>query len=386
MQALLASARRECRFLRDSPWDLALATWIPCLLMIVLAWMFSSGVPRELPVAVVDLDHSTISRDLVRHLQASPGLIVAEQPASLQQAFSLARALDVYAVVHIPAGTRREIQRSGSATVFSYFNASYQVAGQAAARDIGSALQAASVRLAVSETALSRGPASVRAAPIAVQSSVLFNSASSYEHFLLGLLLPSVLHLALCVAMVGAFGRELRDATIRDWLHECHKRLLPAVLGKTAPYFLLFTLYGGASLVWLAAIRGGGVAGGMVWLMLGQALMYLAYAAIALLFVAVTRNMASALSMAGLYAGTSLAFSGATFPLQGAPWFSRLWSELLPFTAYLKLQAQQLDIGSPLSVSAWPLAILSLFTLIAGTVGIVLMARATRDPVAWGRQ
>ncbi len=138
--------------------------------------------------------------------------------------------------------------------------------------------------------------------------------------------------------------------------------------------------------MWLAAIRGGGVAGGMAWLMLGQALMYLAYAAIALLFVAVTRNMASALSMAGLYAGTSLAFSGATFPLQGAPWFSRLWSELLPFTAYLKLQAQQLDIGSPLSVSAWPLAILSLFTLIAGTVGIVLMARATRDPVAWGRQ
>ncbi len=386
MQALLASARRECRFLRGSPWDLALATWIPCLLLIVLAWLFSGGVPRKLPIAVVDLDRSATSRDLVRQLQASPGLMVAEQPASLQQAFSLARALKVYAVVHIRAGTGREIQRGGSGTVVSYFNASYQVAGQAAARDIDSAVRAASARLAVAEVALSRGSGSVRVAPVAVQSSVLFNPGRSYEHFLLGLLFPAVLHLGICVAMVGAFGRELRDATIQHWLRDSHDRVVPAVLGKTAPYFLLFTLYGGAGLVWLAAIRGSGVAGGVAWLMLGQALMYLAYAAIALLFVSVTRNMVSALSMAGLYAGTSLAFSGATFPLQGAPWFTRLWSELLPFTAYLKLQAQQLDMGSSLAVSAWPLGALLLFVLIAGAGGIGLLGRASRDPAAWGRR
>ncbi|HNP34329.1 MAG TPA: ABC transporter permease, partial [Woeseiaceae bacterium] len=127
-------------------------------------------------------------------------------------------------------------------------------------------------------------------------------------------------------------------------------------------------------------------AGGAAWLMLGQALMYLAYAAIALLFVAFTRNMASALSLAGLYAGTSLAFSGATFPLQGAPWFTRFWSELLPFTAYLKLQAQQLDMGSSLAVSVWPLSVLLLFVLIPGVGGVVLLGRASRDPAAWGRR
>ncbi|WP_222564893.1 ABC transporter permease [Novilysobacter antarcticus] len=386
MQALLASARRECRFLRASPWDLALATWIPCLILLIVAWMFSSGVPRELPVAVVDLDRSTTSRELIRHLQASPGLTVSEQPATLEQAFSLARALKVYAVVHIPAGTGRDIQRDGSATVLSYFNASYQVAGQAAARDIDSAVQAVSAQLAVTEIALTRGPASVRAAPIAVQTGVLFNSARSYEQFLLGLLFPAILHLAMCVAVVGAFGRELRDATIQTWLRESHDRLVPAVLGKIAPYFVLFTVYGAVSLLWLGAIRGGGLAGGFAWLMLAQALMYLAYAVIALLFVAVSRNMASALSAAGLYAGTSLAFSAATFPLQGASWFTRLWSALLPFTAYLKVQAQQLDMGSSLAVSAWPLTALLLFVLVPGIIGIPLLGRASRDPAAWGRR
>lgn len=386
MQAVMASARREYRFLRGSPWDLALATWIPCLLLIIMAWLFSAGVPRNLPIAVVDLDRSETSRDLVRHLQASPGLSVSEQPVSLQQAFSLARALKVYAVVYIPVGTGRDIQRGDSGTLLSYFNASYQVAGQAAARDIDTAVQAVSARLAMTEVALSRGPASVRAAPITVQTSVLFNPSRSYEHFLLGLLFPAILHLAMCVAVVGAFGRELRDATIQVWLRDSHDRLIPAVLGKIAPYLLLFTVYGGVGLVWLVVIHGNGVAGGFIWLLLGQALMYLAYAAIALLFVAVTRNMASALSVAGLYAGTSLAFSGATFPLQGAPWFTRLWSDLLPYTAYLRLQTQQLDIGSALAVSVWPMGILLLFVLIAGVAGVGLLGRASRDPTAWGRR
>lgn len=363
-----------------------MATWIPCLLLACMAWMFSAGVPRGLPVAVVDLDRSALSRELVRQLQASPGLAVATRPASLQQALSQARSLDVYAVVHIPAGAGRDVLRGGSATITSYFNASYQVAGQAAARDVASAVQAVSAQLAATDVALTRGPASVRAPPVTMQSGVLFNADRSYEHFLLGLLFPALLHLAMCVAMVGAFGRELRDATATGWLSHSGGRLLPAVAGKIAPYLLAFTLYGCIGLVWLAAVRGSGVAGSAGWLVLGQALLYLAYASIALLFVGITRNLASALSLAGLYAGTSLAYSGATFPLQGASWFARTWSALLPFTAYLKLQAQQMDMGSAFAVSARPLGALLVFVLVGGAVGLWLFGRAARDPDAWGRR
>lgn len=385
LQAFLSSARRECRYLLGSPSDLALATWIPCLLLLLMAWLFSGGLPRELPIAVVDLDRSATSRQLVRQLEASPGLKVSEQARSLSQALVLARELKIYAVVHIPVGTEAAIQRGGSGTVFSYYNASYQVAGQAAARDIDSAVQALAVELTATEVGLIRAPGALRAAPVAVQLSVLFNPSRSYEHFLLGLIFPAILHLAMCVAMVGAFGRELRDATVRPWLREAHDRLLPALLGKMTPYFVLFSLYGVASLLWLVLIRGTAMAADeMALLVLGQALMYLAYAALALLFVALTRNMVTALSVAGLYAGTSMAFSGATFPLQGAPWFTRVWSELLPYTAYLKLQGQQLEMGSALTVSLWPLATLLLFVLLAGVVGAVLYGRASRDPSAWG--
>ena len=117
-----------------------------------------------------------------------------------------------------------------------------------------------------------------------------------------------------------------------------------------------------------------------------QAAMYLAYGGIALLLVGATRNMGTSLSLTGLYAGTSLAFSGATFPVQGAPLFAQVWSQLLPFTAYLKLQAQQLDLGAAWTASLSLLGTLLLFVLVAGGAGLRLYARGARDPASWGQR
>lgn len=385
-QAFVHSAVRECARLRADPWDLALATWIPLLALALFAWMFAAGVPRDLPVALVDHDNSATSRELARMLDAAPGLRVAARPLGLPQAWSGVRAGDTFAVVYVPAGAEREILRGGSAVVFAHYNASHQTAGQAAAREIGDVVQAAGERIARGNVARTRGPDAVRPPPLRVQATVLANAARSYEHFLLGLLFPALLHLAACLTMVSALGRELRDGSAGEWLRACGDRLLPAVAGKLAPYLLLFTAYGAGSLVWLAAIRGGGVAGSATLLLAAQAAMYLAYAGIALLLVGATRNLGTALSATGLYAGTSLAFSGATFPTQGAPLLAQAWSQLLPFTAYLKLQAQQLDLGAAWTVSLPLLGVLLLFVLVAGGAGLLLYGRGARDPAAWGQR
>ena len=382
--SFLASAARECDFLRRSPWELALATWLPWLLMALLAWLLTSGVPRRLPIAVVDEDHSAMSRELVRMLDAAPALRVAARPSSLSRAWPLTRSLEVYAVVYVPRDASREIQRGGSAAVVAYFNASYLSSGQAAARDIGAAVQELAGRVAQRDVARNRGPRSIRAAPVLVQSTFLFNSARSTQYYLLGLCFPLLLHFALCLSLVGALGRELRDRTAGSWL-AASPRLVLAVAGKAAPYLLLFTLYGGLSLVWLSVIRGEGVSGSAWLLMLGQALMYIAYASSALLFVGATKSMATALSLTALYCGTALTYSGITFPSIGAPLFARVWTQILPYTPYNELQMQQLSIGAPWTASLPHLAILALFVLVPGSLGLLLYGRAARNPAVWGR-
>lgn len=327
-----------------------------------------------------------MSRELIRMLDAAPAITVAAQPSSLSSAWSQARSLEVYAVVYIPRDVSREVARAGQGTLFGYYNASYPTAGPTAVRDVSSVVQAFGSRVAWSEVALNRGPRVLRAPPIAAQSTMLFNSARSYEYYLLALLLPALLHLALCLSVVGALGRELRDGTAAAWLQSSRDALLPAVAGKVSPYVLLFTAQGCASLLWLTVLRGNEVHGSASMLVLGQALLYVAYASIALLLVGATKNMGTALSLTSLYAGTSLAFSGATFPIGGASLFTRIWSLLLPFTAYIKLQAEQMQIASPWTTSLRHVLVLLLFVAIPGALGLRLYGSAARNPATWGRR
>lgn len=374
-----ASCRRELHALAGNRADLALITLLPLLMLVVMAWMFSPSVMRDIPIAVVDLDHSSDSRQLLRMLDASPGVRIASQPADMPEARAQLRRLEVFAVVLVPRDVTRQALRGGQGTVFAYYNATYMTTGQSAARDIGDAVSAWNARLLRERIGLQVGPGKLRAAPIAVQSDILYNPARSYELFLLPLIFPAVLSLVLALAAAGSLGREIRDGTLPAWLGRTPWR---AIAGKLAPYVLLFSLYGALGIGYLAWMRGDGIAGSLLLLLLAQPLFYLATAAYALFFVGVTRDMGTALSAVGLSIGTALAFSSATFPVIDAPLFTRIWHLLLPLSAYIKLQTQQQFVGSPLAVSLWPVATLLLMVVIAGGIGGWRLIAHARSPQA----
>jgi ABC-2 type transport system permease protein len=372
-----ASLQRELHHLRRDRADLLLVTLLPALMLGVMAWLFAASVMRDVPIAVVDLDRSAESRQLTRMLDASPGVRVASQPSSLADAQSQIRRLEVFAVVLVPRDATRNALRGRQGTVFAYYNATYLTTGQSAVRDIVEAVSAWNARLLGERIAKQVGPATLRAPPIAVQSDILHNPARSYELFLLPLLFPAVLSLGLALAVAASLGREVRDGHLRNWLGAAP---WAAIAGKIAPYVALFSLYGALGVLYLALLRGDGIAGSALLLILAQPLFYLACAAVSLLFVGLTRDMGTSLSAIGLSIGTALAFSGATFPVVDAPLFTRIWNVLLPLTAYVKVQTQQQFVGAPWSVSLWPLGTLLLMVIVAGGIGGWRLIAAARSP------
>jgi ABC-2 type transport system permease protein len=375
-----AAFQRELQHLRRDRTDLLLVTLLPLLMLALMAWLFAASVMRDIPIAVVDLDHSAESRLLTRMLDASPGVSVASQTPTLAEAHSQLRRLEVFAVVLVPRDATRQALRGTQGTVFAYYNATYLTTGQSAARDIADVIGAWNTRLLTGRIGQQVGPAKLRAPPIAVQSDILYNPARSYEMFLLPLVFPAILSLGLALAVTASLGREVRDGRLRQWLGTTP---WAAITGKIAPYVALFSLYGALGLLYLALLRGDGIAGSLTLLMLGQPLFYLACAAVALLFVGLTRDMGTSFSAIGLSLGTALAFSGATFPVVDAPLFTRIWNLLLPLTAYVKLQTQQQFVGAAWSVSLWPLATLGLMIVVAGGIGgwrLIAAARAESAP------
>jgi ABC-2 type transport system permease protein len=375
------------RFLTASFWDLALVTWVPLLLMAVVAIQFSAGVMRDLPIAVVDQDGTAVSRELTRRLDAAPGLRVVARATDMKAAERLVRSNRAYAVVLIPADTERAVLRGTTGSITTFYNASYSTASGAALREIGNVVQGHAAALAAEQTSAIVGPGKVRRPPVAAQSIILFNPQGSYELQLVALIHPALLHLIFMVAIASALGRELRDGTIGAWIGgEDRRQSIAAVAGKLAPYLVIFTGWGLLATGYLAGLRGWPVAGSVMLLLVGYIAMYLAYIGVTLLVVGLTLSMGKALSIAGLYAGASFAFAGAIFPVESASAFARLWSALLPYSAFAKLLAEQWVMGAPAMDSVWQVVVMLAFLLVGTGIGLPLYLAASRRPQSWGRR
>lgn len=375
-----ASMARECRFLARSPWDLALLTWLPLLLCGAIAWQFSGGVIRDLPVLLIAQDDSGIGRDLAIRIEAAPGLTLAGQVPDLVTAEHLIRARQAHAAVLVPPDTPQKALR-GQAPVILYFNASYPAAAAAVQREVGAVIEAANARFAVEQIAAIAPPGSVRPPPVRAVTTIAWNAPGSQELQLVSLLHPALLHLLFMLAVVSAFGRELRDGSIAEWAPD-----RAALAGKAAPYCAVFMGWGLLAIVWLAGVRGWHFAGSPTALIAGYAAMYLAYLGVSVLLLGATRTLSQSLSLTGVYAGASFAFAGAIFPLEQASAFAAAWGNALPYTHFARLLARTwIAQGSAMAVAGPLLAMLAI-ALVTAVPGSMLYLRAARDPGSWGRR
>jgi len=359
MSAYRRCLQREIRFLRHSRWDLGLIVLGPLLLIGLIAVMLTPGSIHRLPVAVVDADQSALSRQIVAKLSAAPALDIAARPASRLDAQPLVRSGKVWAVIYLPEGLERRITRlDGGAQVFDFYNDSFLSLGSSISQEVSSAVGAA-VQDATRQALRARGLPAAHLATPSVEVRILFNATRSYELFLEPLIDTAVLHLLLALAVTAAVGRELRDKRLGEWIGEAGGSVGIALLGKLTPYAVVFAAWGVVWLGWLVLWRGWAIAGSGATLLLGQALLYLAYCGVAAMVVALAGELSMALSAAAIYGGSALSFSDSTLPVHGAPLFTRIWSQMLPYTAYVRLQMEQLVIGSPLSASMPELLILT---------------------------
>ena len=383
---LKKASQDEWQFLHRSPWDLALVTWMPWLAMALMVALFWQSVPRALPIVVVDSSHSTISRDIIRKVDSTPAISVVAQPLNLADAWPLVESNQAHAVLYIPPQTDKQIANNQPATLFAFYNATMTTAGGTAVRAIDAVVKQLNKDIAIQYNAFSLGPSVLKPAPVQAQVTLLYNPARNFEIFLIGLLLPGILHFVMCIALTSSYARELRDKTVQVWIDRVGGHTAGAIVGKALPYVVPFSLYGLAAILWIGYIRGDGIPGSLSALLLGNVLLYCSYAAIALMIAALAPDMSSALSGVGLYAGTSLAFCGATFPIDGASLFARIWHHSIPFSSFVKLDVAERYINAPLSVTLFYLMCLALFVIVPSLIGYGAYKRAINNPEKWGRR
>lgn len=388
MNSIVNSFRREARRLAASPWDLAMVTWVPLLGVLVLWWIFSAGLPRHLAVGVVDEDHSSLSRQLVRMLDATPGVQITQHYANAAEAERALRAVEVYAVVAVPRDFARTVKEGRAAQVTLLHNAQMGTHSGLLQRDVRAAVGTLSAGIEMAARN-NRGESAravrVSMEPIHTQMVALFNVATNYEQFLGAALIPALLHILAMTAGAWTVGRELRDRTLGEWLGAGGlPQIAGALLGKLALPWSTLTLTGLLALAGITWGRGWHPPGNLAWVAAALALLMAVSLAAGAALAAVTRSLRTALSGAGFFAAPAFAFSGVAFPLAGMPGSARAWAEAIPFTHYIRLQIEQLQMGAPLAASVSTMAALLIASVALWLVAATGLRLAARRPDTWG--
>lgn len=366
---------REWQLLKADGWLRSLVSWLPVALFITLWAIFSAGIARDLPIGVVDFDHSRLSRQVVRQYDASPAIAVTQAFSSVAQGSAALRAGEVYALVVIPNDLEKKTLLGQAPDITAFYNSQFILI----AKLVNSAIVQAQGTLNASVDTLQNLAAGDavpvqalgQAVPLRSQVTPLYNSNSHYGQFLASAAIPALWQILIVITTILALAAEFRQQGITAWLQTTPTRNL---LAKLVPYTAIFWLHGVLFLWGLYVVQGWPMHGSWPILMLAQLLMVIACQAIAALFFLFPLDPTKAMSLAAGFTAPAFAFVGVTFPATDMPAFAQLWRAMLPVTHYLEVQVHQVNHGQAISEALPQLAILAVFSL--ALIAVVLRVKA----------
>ncbi len=219
--------------------------------MFVYPLIYSLGYEKEtvrdLPVAVVDLDHSQLSRQYSRMVNATEQMQVSFKPGSLKEAEALFYDGAVNGVVLIQAGFEKDILHARQTNVTVYCDASYFMLYKQvyAGTTFANGTFAASVEI---KRLLANGKIIEQAKdmqdPLKVNTYNLHNPSAGYGSFVMpGMILVIMQQtLLLGIGMIGGTSREKKKflkrsrPVIRKWGN------VKLVIGKALAYTSIYLL------------------------------------------------------------------------------------------------------------------------------------------------
>ena len=373
----------EWRLLLTDPWLCSLVTWLfPAISLVVYA-IFSQGLARDLPIGIVDLDHSQLSRTMAGYYDASPTLAVNHVYPSPADGIAAMRSGEIYGLIIFPVNLEKNAILGNPPQVDAYYNSQFLLIGKLVKSAI---LQAHATAAAGVDTMKNlgsgmvvMGQAMAAAVPVSSQMTPLFNSNNNYAQFLLSAIIPAIWQIFIVVTTVLTIAKELRREGLAAWLAP---NPLAALIKKLAPCTLLFWLHGTLFLLAMTVV-GWPMHGDPGFLIFCQLLTVLGCQAMGALIFFLSRDPARSLGLAAAYAAPGLAFMGVTFPATDMTLPARIWRSLLPVSHYIDIQIAQVNYGIPPS-QARPLVENLLLFIIPAILTLLLAVRTMNRGPATG--
>ena len=352
---ILNIALRELRILKGNPIYGFCMVVFPVMTMFFFTTLLDEGVPKDLPIGVVDQDDSSMSRALVRNLDAMQNSRVAYHFANIAEARNAMQENKIYAYLYIPKGTMAKLLAGRQPKISYYYTMTCMTAGSMAMKDLKTlgTLGSAAVGQA---TLRAKGatPGQIKAAlqPVTIDAHQIANPEGSYNYSLTTVFVPGIMMLFMSLLSAYSLGMELKFDTGKEWIASANGNIFVAILGKFIIHTLVFLLviffFHYYVYVELDFPRLGGV-----WsIMRLSFLEVIASLGFGIFAFGLMPSMRMSMSICSLWSVLSISMCGSAFPVMGMDPPLQALSWLFPLRHYFMLYQVTVLNGFPV-IDAW---------------------------------
>lgn len=327
----------------------------PLLSMAFFTTFLDDGLPQELPIGVVDLDNSTMSRSLVRRLDAFQSSRVVARYPSVAAARCAMQENDIYAFLYIPKGTSERLVSGRQPTVSYYYTMTSMMAGSMAMKDLKTITTLGTAAMGQA-TMQAKGftPRQIQTflQPVRIDSHLIGNPESSYNVYLSTALVPGIMMLFMMLISAYSLGMELKFDTGKELLAKADGNIVVAIFGKYLIHVIVFMVIVAIFQYYIYGVlhfpRQGSI-GSIFLLCLLQVFGSIGFGIFAF---GLLPSLRMSMSVCSLWAVLSFSMAGSAFPVMAMDPPLQALSWLFPLRHYFMLYQVTVFNGYPL-IDAW---------------------------------
>ena len=229
------------------PMYFLMMVFVPILGSWMLMDMMKDGVIREVPVGVVDMDDSDLSRKLLRNMDALQQVEIRRHYKDFTEAKRAVQRGDIMGFYYIPEDLQERALSGRSPEVSYYINYSYYPPASMqykGFKTISLLTNGGIVQTVLRTVGMPQHSVMAALQPMVAHSHMPGNPWLNYNYYLNMSFVPCFF--ALIILMITAFtlGTELKSGLCRQWLATAGDNMVLALTGKLVPHAILFTVVG----------------------------------------------------------------------------------------------------------------------------------------------
>lgn len=217
----------------------------PVLCAVFFVTLMDKGLPTKLPAGIVDEDNTTVSRTIVRTIDAMEETDFRASYPSFTEARKAMLRGEIYAFFYIPKGTTEEALANRQPKISFYTNEAYFVPGSLLMRDLRTASELSGLAL-TRETLYAKGATEDKAMgiiqPVTIETHPLNNPSLDYSVYLNNILVPGILILLIMLSTSYTIGMEWKTGNQKKLYEISGRSAATALAGKLLPQTILFTV------------------------------------------------------------------------------------------------------------------------------------------------